>query len=89
MFLTMLDHDGRTWKVELRSLAAEESSGVLEFAFSRRAAPGEPECLSWRITGDSLEELSCEGTAVSEDLLRRQLAIALEVARTGGSVAAA
>lgn len=80
MFLTMLDHDGLTWKVELRALAGEEDAGLLEFAFSRRPAGEGPERLSWRISGESLEALSESGMEVSEALLRRQLVLAIEVA---------
>ena len=88
MFLTMLDHDGGTWKVELRALGAGECPGELEFAFSRTGATPDPERLSWRISGESLEKLSDAGTGVSEDLLRRQLVLALEGAVAASAVAA-
>ena len=88
MFLTMLDHEGHTWKVELRALASDEDRGLLEFAFSRRPAGEAPERLAWCVSGESLEALSGAGTEVSEDLLRRQLVLAIEVAGRGNTVRA-
>jgi hypothetical protein len=88
MFLTMLDHEGHTWKVELQALPGDEDRGLLEFAFSRRPAGEAPERLAWRVSDESLDALSGGGTEVSEDLLRRQLVLAIEVAGRGRAVRA-
>jgi hypothetical protein len=82
MFLTMLKHAGHTWTVDLRVIPAEEGPGLLEFSFSRAGVGNEGVRLTWRVSGDSLEALSEKGMDVSEDLLRRQLDLALAEART-------
>jgi hypothetical protein len=82
MFLTMLDHGGHTWTVELRAIPIDDGPGLLEFSFSRAGAEGEQLRLTWRVSGESLEALSEQGMEVSEDLLRRQLGLALAEART-------
>jgi hypothetical protein len=77
MFLTMLEHAGHTWTVDLRVIPAEAGPGLLEFSFSRLGAGDAGIRLTWRVSGDSLEVLSEKGMDVSEELLRRQLDLAL------------
>ncbi|MQA89805.1 MAG: hypothetical protein GEU90_06170 [Gemmatimonas sp.] len=82
MFLTMLEHGGRSWVVDLKAIPETEGLGTLEFSFSNTAADGLQLRLTWRVTGKALQVLSQQGANISEDVLRRQLDRALAEARS-------
>lgn len=82
MFLRTLDYEGHTWAAELRVIPSAEGARLLEFSFSRAVSGGNQFRVTWRVRGDSLEALSEQGVDVSEDLLRRQLVLALAEARS-------
>jgi hypothetical protein len=82
MFLTILEHAGHSWTVELRIIPTEEGSRLLEFSFFRAGVGSEGVRLTWHVSGESLEALSEQGVDVSEELLRRQLDLALAEVRT-------
>jgi hypothetical protein len=82
MFLKTLEHAGLTWEVDLRVVPSDEgTAGYLEFSFARRSGDEEV-CLAWHVSDESLEAIAEKGIDVSEDLLRRQLDLALAEART-------
>lgn len=82
MFVTMLDHAGWSWMVELNVVPNGEELGLLEFVFTREAPEGMPSRLAWVVSDVSLEALSRDGNDLSEDLLRHQLSLALAEQRT-------
>lgn len=72
MFLTMLDHGGHTWMVELRAMPDTDGLGSLELSFTRSGVAGDELRLTWRVASQALQSLSEKGVDVSEELLRRQ-----------------
>jgi hypothetical protein len=82
MFLTVLDHEGLTWTVDLKVVPVSEQPGTPEFSFTRPGPAGESRRFTWQASGDALEALQEAGVEVSEDLLCHQLTLELAEART-------
>jgi hypothetical protein len=80
MFLRMLEYEGYTWAAELSVVPIVEGAPMLEFSFTRPAVEGEDFRVTCQVRGEPLEALSEHGIEVGEDLLRRQLALALAMA---------
>jgi hypothetical protein len=82
MFLRMLEYEGCIWAAELRVAPVLEGAPMLEFSFTGPAVEGKDCSITWQVRGDSLEALSEHGVEISEDLLRRQLVLALTKSRS-------
>lgn len=75
MYLTTIEHEGHSWRVELKVTSGAETPGTLKFSFVRADTGGTPS-YTWHVPTELADALHLEGR-LSEEVLRRQLESAL------------
>jgi hypothetical protein len=81
MYLTTIEHEGRTWDVELKVIHDGELPGTLEISFVHSSPVDEDMRYTWDVPAELVDVLHLEGRLSTQEL-RDQLAKALAEARS-------